>query len=946
MIGQTVSHYRVLEHLGGGGMGVVYRAEDLRLGRHVALKFLPPMGSTDAQAIARFTREARAAAALNHPNICTLYDIGEHEGQPFIAMELLEGVTLKHRIGGRPLPIDLTLALGGEIANALGAAHGKGIVHRDIKPANIFVTSTGHAKVLDFGIAKLQPAADPQHAVAPTLTDDGPLTGRGSTIGTLDYMSPEQALGEELDARTDLFSLGAVLYEMLTGTAPFRGQTDVALMDAVLHATPAAPVRVNPEVPAELDNIVMKALEKDKRLRYQNAIDLQTDLKRLEHQSALRKFSGTAVAAPPPATVVPAAADRPRGNGWVAWAAGAFALALGIGGVFFWQSGKTQALGEADVIVLTDIANTTGDHVFDGALRQAVAVKLEESPFLNVYSDARMRETLRFMSRPVDVPITAEIGRDMCQRRQLKAMLTGELSSVGSGYAVSLTAIDCQSGETIARDLVEAASKEKVLGALGQATTRIRERLGESLASIHKLDTPIEQCTTSSLDALQAFTQGDAKRSQGKREEALALFKRAIELDPEFALAHARLGALYSNLFELTLAAEHRGRAYQLRERASERERFYIDSTYYNFVVFDQTKAHATFEQWLQIYPRDTTPLNNLGVNEGSVGNFEAAAKYYKQATVLDPSNELPHSNLIETLIGLGHFDEAATELKDSIARFGETLQLRETRIDLAAATGDGATLRELDQAKAGALEMSAVLASWRLSQGRVKDARALVLQQAAELERRGLTEQAGFRLAMHAADSADVGDYSFVRERRQDIARLSRPGSLGQYVLAKAIATDPATKTTGPWLPAPLETSGQNQLRLSRAMTEASVLTTNGKPKEALRILGPFEKRMAVNGPGPAALLIYGRAFLADNDLDGAAAQFSRLANLPGLEPANVQHSIVHVWLARTHARAGHADEARKAYEKFLQLWKDADPDVPLLIQAMAEYKKLAPTH
>jgi eukaryotic-like serine/threonine-protein kinase len=945
-IGATIGAYRIIAKLGEGGMGVVYRAEDTRLGRQVALKFLPPVNAADPQALARFTREARAAAALNHPNICTLYDIGEHEGQPFIAMELLEGQTLKHRIGGRPMPIDLTLSLGAEIADALGAAHAKGIVHRDIKPPNIFVTSTGHAKVLDFGIAKLQPAVDPQHAVAPTI-DDGPLTGRGSTIGTLAYMSPEQALGEELDARTDLFSLGAVLYEMLTGTAPFRGQTDVALLDAVLHAAPAAPVRVNPDVPAELDNAVMKALEKDKRLRYQNAIDLRTDLQRLEHQSALRKFSGTAIAVSPPPAVSPAAVDHKRQGGWLPWTAGAIALVVAVGGIFLWQSRQAQALGEADVILLTDVSNNTREEVFDGTIRQAVAVKLEESAFLNVFPDAKMRAALGFMNRPADTKITPDLGREICQREQLKATLNGEISAVGSNYAISLHAIDCQSGNTLAREMVEVTGKEQVLSGVGRATVSMRQRLGESLASIQKLNTPIEQATTSSLEALKALSQGDALRAQGKRPEALALFKKAIDLDREFALAHARIGTLYSNLFENALAAEHRTRAFELRTRASERERFYIESVYYSDVVYDSAMARTSLDTWRQTYPHDATPLNNLGVLEGSNGRIVEAAAHYQAAIQLDPGLELVRTNLFNVQMALNQLAEAETTLKEAVARFGETPQLHEAAMKLAYARDDVSELARLEEEEAkGATPASVTASQISSARGQLREGRIRLLKLANDLERRGLPERAAFRLAEQSAAEALVGRLAFSREHRAEIERLSKPDTLPRRIFAGALAMDPATRAVGAWLPPPLPAGASVQFHLTTASARALVLLNAGKPKEGIEVLAPFADRMIINGPGLSALLTYGRALLQSGDVDGAAAEFSRIVGHPGLDATQMEHSVVHVWLARTHARAGHMEESRKAYETFLELWKEADPDVPLLVQAQAEYAKLAPPH
>ena len=945
LTGKIVSHYRVLEVVGGGGMGVVYRAEDIKLGRAVALKFLPEDLGSDPRALERFEREARAASALDHSNLCSIYEFGEHEGQPFIVMQLLQGQTLRERLAALRdradhafgLPLDQLLAFAIQIANGIEAAHEKGIIHRDIKPANIFVTEKGLVKILDFGLAKRArasgsedrpPQAETRGDIqAPSVKEPEALnlSRPGVVLGTAAYMSPEQVRGESLDGRTDLFSFGLILYEMATGRQAFSGPSIEALQNAILSGSPTPALQLNPDLPPRFEAIIGKCLQRDRDLRYQRAADVRDDLEKVkreaEHPLRRRRTLLTTIA-----VVV---------------------LAVLAGGLY-WRLHKAAAFSRKDTVVVSDFDNHTGDAVLDGdTLKTALAMQLEQSRFLNVLSDEKVSATLKLMNSP-NAHLTKEVANDVCQRSDSKALLTGSIGAVGEHYLVTLTAQNCQTGDTLASASAEAENRNEVLKKVKQTANQVREQLGESLTPVEKSDKPLEEVTTPSLEALQAYSRARRVQMTGEADPVPYL-QRALELDPNFAAAYALLGAAYQNKGQSTLALSNYQKAYELRDRVSPQERLNIEGHYYDGVTGEKEKAIQSYKELSLNDPGDRKPHQNLSGIYADLGQYENAVEEAQKTIQLVPDNLGPYATLIFSYNAMGQLEKAKGTFEDARSRKLDDPYLRLYRYHTAFLQGDEAAMGEemsWAMGKAGAEDL--LLSSQSDTEayrGRFEKTRQLS-RHAVESARRAdaLETGAGWK-ANEALREAEIGNKARAVQVATEAMTLM-PGQDVRVITALTLARSGKTAQAQKLVDKldhefPLDTMMQGY---SLPTIRAAMELENNDPAKAIEILRvtlPYELGNAsLKYLYPA--YIRGEAYLKAGQGQQAAAEFQKILDHPGVVLNFVTGALAHLQLGRAQATSGNEQAARKSYQEFFELWKTADPDLPIVKEARVEYEKL----
>jgi tetratricopeptide (TPR) repeat protein len=952
MTATVVSHYRLLNHLGEGGMGVVYRAEDLRLGREVAVKLLRSEEGSSCEWLARFEREARLASSLQHPHICTIHELGEHDDQPFIVMELLEGRTIKQLVEEGPMPAARVLNFARQAADALDAAHRRGIIHRDIKPANLFVTHGDHLKVLDFGLAKLTTDAPPPAALAassPTLTGihSPDLTRTGSTVGTASYMSPEQAQGQPVDQRTDLFALGTVLYEMATGRRAFGGDDVPLIVMKIINGIVISPRTANDRIPESLEAIIQKLMAVDPQKRYQTAGELLAAVQTASHQLELATHgSGPRL----PLTGVQPARTSRRNRVITAAVAAVAVIAAGL----TWMARRPAALTDRDSIVIGRFENSTSDPVFDETLATALKVQLGQSPFLDLVTDQRIRETLESMNRNGDEVLTHDIGREVCQRLSVKAMLEGSIAALGSHYVLTLTATDCQTGEALARTQAEATSKERVLAELGTLSSSMRTRLGESLRSIQRFDVPIDQATTPSLAALKAYALGVEERRRGRELESVAFFNQAIENDPEFASAYATLSTVYGSLGEWRRSEDYARLANGVKRRISERERLFIVYQFHDRVSGNQDRAAETLELWKAAYPRDFRPVNALALIYNRMGQYDRAIAEAQEALRRSPNHPFPLSNLAFAYRSLGRYREAKDTGAIAVKLGVETTPTRRLLYQIGLMLADGSADAHLAWARSKPREFDLVSAQAQAAafHGRLREAIELYQRASDIATARGLSGTASGYTAHLAWTEALYRDPRQAAERvKQAVNRADNeadaPGTVPRFRAGAALGLAGLTAEANAMMERGQQRYPEStfvRTVLAPTIRAATALQRN-RPDEALEALRAATPTETGTVAGLVPFYLRGEAYRQKRAFAAAAQQYELVLKNRGVDPLAPVVALAYLGIGRAKAGLGDDAAARRAYNELFVIWQSADAELAPLVAARAEFGKLAPT-
>jgi tetratricopeptide (TPR) repeat protein len=889
----------MVTRIGRGGMGEVWRADDLTLNTPIALKFVNSATSAERE---RILREVRLARQITHPAVCRVFDVGEADGKIFYTMELIEGEDLATllRHAGR-LPAERVLEIAQQLSAGLAAAHAQGVLHRDLKPANILIDDAGIVRITDFGIA--------------TARNDVSQT---AVVGTPAYMAPEQLTGFLVSEKTDIYALGLILYELIVGRRPFLDSTRPA-------GPPPRPSTVVPDVDARLERTVMHALRADPRLRAHSAAAMAAMLD------------------------APSLPERQRSGRLRLWLAGAAlaAMVVVLAVVASRFLPRASALTDRDTIILADFTNNTNEPVFDGTLKVALAVALEQSAFLKVFPDDNVHDTLRLMQRSPDERLTRQLARDVARREQLKAFVAGSIDKLGSHYALALEAVNAESGDVVAREQVEAEGAEQVLTALGGATSRLREKLGESLASVQRFDAPLARATTLSLEALHAYSLAlDEGRIVVPRLEAIPHLNRALELDPDFAMAHALLSGIYRNTGRSTEAAPHSQRAFELRDRVSERERYFISWRYYLDMAQNWGEALDLSMSWTTTYPREAFAFNSLGLAQSAFGRHDRAVEAFREAMRLDPRFISPYGNVAGSLTAMNRYDEANAAL-DAAARRGiDFISLRRQRYVLGFVKADtGVMGRELKAAEATPEGVWSTNWTARdaLFSGQFQMAHDRFAQSAQAAVRENFPEFAA-QWTMEDAEAHAVAEQCGVAASevsaglalRRDNFTLERAGRTLALCGADTRVSEVLDELARRFREATLTA------RLHRPVILAALALHRGDATNAVSELDA----VAQYDHAPAAEFwpsyLRGLAYLRLKDGRSAASAFRNIVDHRGEAPTSPLYALAHLGLARSAVLINDSGESRRNYDTFFSIWKDADPNVPAVRQARAEYARL----